>query len=164
MCTTWLRLFLHEPNKNCDQSLNIYFFSMGIRICLYPYHQCLWLVGSGYRSSTSTYIIWWNITVSCRSCCWCSHWGRHAPPYTTCKSSNMFPKPEWPPLRLTPWIHLKDWGFQTPTQGCDFAMVTVRTVLPQGVWENVWRYQKGTTQWSKEKDKTLHRKLRIRQL
>jgi hypothetical protein len=22
-CTTWLRLFLHEPNKNCDQSLNI---------------------------------------------------------------------------------------------------------------------------------------------
>ena len=23
MCTTWLRLFLHEPNKNCDQSLNV---------------------------------------------------------------------------------------------------------------------------------------------
>jgi hypothetical protein len=22
VCTTWLRLFLHEPNKNCDQSLN----------------------------------------------------------------------------------------------------------------------------------------------
>jgi hypothetical protein len=22
LCTTWLRLFLHEPNKNCDQSLN----------------------------------------------------------------------------------------------------------------------------------------------
>ena len=21
VCTTWLRLFLHEPNKNCDQSL-----------------------------------------------------------------------------------------------------------------------------------------------
>jgi hypothetical protein len=21
--TTWLRLFLHEPNKNCDQSLNV---------------------------------------------------------------------------------------------------------------------------------------------
>jgi hypothetical protein len=26
----------------------------------------------------------------------------------TCKSSNMFPKPEWPPLRVTPWTHLKD--------------------------------------------------------
>jgi hypothetical protein len=23
VCTTWLRLFLHEPNKNCDQFLNI---------------------------------------------------------------------------------------------------------------------------------------------
>jgi hypothetical protein len=22
VCATWLRLFLHEPNKNCDQSLN----------------------------------------------------------------------------------------------------------------------------------------------
>jgi hypothetical protein len=25
--TTWLRLFLHEPNKNCDQSFNIYYNS-----------------------------------------------------------------------------------------------------------------------------------------
>ena len=24
MCTTWLRLFLHEQNKNCDQSLNTF--------------------------------------------------------------------------------------------------------------------------------------------
>ena len=24
VCTTWLRLFLHEPNKNCDQSLIVF--------------------------------------------------------------------------------------------------------------------------------------------
>jgi hypothetical protein len=27
VCTTWLRLFLHEPNKNCDQSLIIFIFT-----------------------------------------------------------------------------------------------------------------------------------------
>ena len=24
VCTTWLRLFLHEANKNCDESLNVF--------------------------------------------------------------------------------------------------------------------------------------------
>jgi len=146
----WCYFFMNRTKI----AINIYFFSMGIRICMYPYHQCLWLVGSGYRSSTSAYIIWWNITVSCRSCCWCSHWGRHAPPYTACKSTNLFPEPEWPPLRLKPWTHLKDWGFQTPTQGCDFAMVTVRTVLPQEVWENFEDIKRG--QLNGQKKRTMH--------
>ena len=28
VCTTWLRLFLHEPNKNYDQSLNVSTYSV----------------------------------------------------------------------------------------------------------------------------------------
>jgi len=31
VCTTWLRLLLHEPNKNCDQSINKYYSEMGER-------------------------------------------------------------------------------------------------------------------------------------
>ena len=30
VCTTWLRLFLHEPNKYCDKSLKYNLFSIYI--------------------------------------------------------------------------------------------------------------------------------------
>ena len=35
MCTTWLRLFLHEPNKNCDQSLNKFVVPMHMFCFIY---------------------------------------------------------------------------------------------------------------------------------
>jgi hypothetical protein len=35
VCTTWLRLFLHEPNKNCDQSLKMFCWSFFVLLSFF---------------------------------------------------------------------------------------------------------------------------------
>ena len=40
VCTTWLRLFLHEPNKNCDQSLKMFCWSFFVLLSFFD----LWIL------------------------------------------------------------------------------------------------------------------------
>ena len=66
MCTTWLRLFLSEPNKNCDQSLSIiyeYTFESNATIYTCKYSIYLW------QASKYVYILPVVVTLSVVGLC-----------------------------------------------------------------------------------------------